>query len=144
MTSGRRKTANRYADCYACLCTVPPGPLSQPMGEGGVGLSPPAAGAGGGGGAILPFAPGRGAERGRREATPGIERNRISVSGCVGQELGRIGEIERPQRPVKLPTLLPKEEVRQVLALVTPDHQLVCRLLYVPTLLREASTGEWL
>lgn len=45
-------------------------------------------------------------------------------------ELGMIGEIERPQRAVRLPTVLTKEEVRQVLALVSPDHQLACQLLY--------------
>lgn len=41
-----------------------------------------------------------------------------------------IGEIEKPQRPVKLPTVLTKEEVRRVLALVAPDYQVVCRVLY--------------
>jgi integron integrase len=48
----------------------------------------------------------------------------------LGLELGLIGEIEKPQRPVKLPTVLTKEEVRRVLALVAPEYQLVCRLLY--------------
>jgi len=45
-------------------------------------------------------------------------------------ELGLIGDIEKPQRPVKLPTVLTKEEVRRVLALVSADYQVVCRLLY--------------
>src|SRR5688572_27377150 len=48
----------------------------------------------------------------------------------LGLELGLIGEIEKPQRSVKLPTVLTKEEVRRVLALVAPEYQLVCRLLY--------------
>jgi len=48
----------------------------------------------------------------------------------LGLELGRIGEIERPTRSAKLPTVLTKEEVRRVLAVVSPEHQLACRLLY--------------
>src|SRR5688572_28825606 len=46
----------------------------------------------------------------------------------LGMELGLIGEIEKPQRSAKLPTVLTKEEVRRVL--VAPDHQLACRLMY--------------
>ncbi len=45
-------------------------------------------------------------------------------------ELGQIGELEKPQRPTKVPTVLTKEEVRRVLALVGVEQQLVCRLLY--------------
>ncbi len=45
-------------------------------------------------------------------------------------ELGSIGKIERPTRSPKLPTVLTKAEVRRVLAAVSPDHQLACRLLY--------------
>jgi len=45
-------------------------------------------------------------------------------------ELGLIGEIEKPQRPAKLPTVMTKDEVRQVLALVSAEYQLPCRLLY--------------
>ncbi|MDD5138954.1 MAG: integron integrase [Verrucomicrobiales bacterium] len=45
-------------------------------------------------------------------------------------ELGAIGEIERPTRTRKLPAVLTKEEVRRVLALVSPEHQLTCQLLY--------------
>jgi integron integrase len=48
----------------------------------------------------------------------------------LGMELGRIGEIAQPQRQAKLPTVLTKEEVRRVLALVALDYQLPCRLLY--------------
>ena len=45
--------------------------------------------------------------------------------------LGRVRAIASglPDRP-KLPTVLTKEEVRRVLALVSPDYQLACRLLY--------------
>ena len=45
-------------------------------------------------------------------------------------ELGAIGKIERATRPRKIPAVLSKEEVRQVLALVAPAHQLICQLLY--------------
>ena len=48
----------------------------------------------------------------------------------LGMESGLIGEIEKPQRQAKLPTVLTKEEVRRVLALVSPEYQLPCRLLY--------------
>jgi integron integrase len=48
----------------------------------------------------------------------------------LGLELGLIGEIEKPQRAPKLPTVMTKEEVRRVLALITADYQLPCRLLY--------------
>jgi len=48
----------------------------------------------------------------------------------LGLELGAIGEIERPTRARKLPVVLTKEEVRRVLAVVTPEYQLVCQLLY--------------
>lgn len=48
----------------------------------------------------------------------------------LGMELGAIGKIERPTRGPKLPTVLTKEEVRRVLAMVSPEHQLVCQLLY--------------
>lgn len=45
-------------------------------------------------------------------------------------ELGGIGQIERPTRRPKLPTVLTKEEVKRVLAAVPPEHQLACQLLY--------------
>jgi integron integrase len=45
-------------------------------------------------------------------------------------ELGLIGDIAQPQRPAKLPTVLTRDEVRQVLALVAAEYQLPCRLLY--------------
>ena len=45
-------------------------------------------------------------------------------------ELGAIGEIERPKRSRKIPSVLTREEVRRLLALVVPEHQLFCRLLY--------------
>lgn len=48
----------------------------------------------------------------------------------LNMELGAIGEIERPQRKAKVPLVLSKEEVRRVLAAVSPEYQLVCRLLY--------------
>ena len=48
----------------------------------------------------------------------------------LGLKLGLIGQIEKPRRSAKLPTVLTKEEVRRVLALVSPEHQLACRLLY--------------
>jgi len=48
----------------------------------------------------------------------------------LGVELGAIGKIERPTRVRKIPAVLTKEEVRRVLALVAPEHQLICRLLY--------------
>jgi len=45
-------------------------------------------------------------------------------------ELGSIGEIERPTRGPKLPTVLTKDEVRRVLAAVVAEYQLPCQLLY--------------
>jgi site-specific recombinase XerD len=45
-------------------------------------------------------------------------------------ELGSIGEIERPTRGPKLPTVLTKDEVRRVLAAVSPEYRLPCQLLY--------------
>ena len=45
-------------------------------------------------------------------------------------ELGAIGEIERPKRSRKIPSVLTREEVRRLLALVVPEYQLFCRLLY--------------
>ena len=48
----------------------------------------------------------------------------------LGMELGAIGKIERPMRGRKLPTVLTKEEVQRVLAVVPPEYQLICRLLY--------------
>jgi integron integrase len=48
----------------------------------------------------------------------------------LGLELGRIGEIERPRRKPKLPSVLTKEEVQRVLTAVAPEYQLICRLLY--------------
>jgi integrase len=48
----------------------------------------------------------------------------------LGLRLGLIGEIERPQRKPKLPSVLTKEEVRRVLTAVPPEYQLICRLLY--------------
>ena len=48
----------------------------------------------------------------------------------LGLPLGGIGEIERPTRPKKLPTVLTKEETRKVLAALPPDYQLIGRLLY--------------
>jgi integron integrase len=48
----------------------------------------------------------------------------------LGLKLGQIGEIERPRRKPKLPSVLTKEEVQRVLAAVTPEYQLICRLLY--------------
>jgi len=44
--------------------------------------------------------------------------------------LGAIGEIERPTRPKRMPTVLSKEEVQRLLAAVAPNQQLFCRLLY--------------
>jgi integron integrase len=43
-----------------------------------------------------------------------------------------LGPIEAPQakRPVRLPIVLTKEEVRQVLAMMTGTHQLIAQLLY--------------
>lgn len=48
----------------------------------------------------------------------------------LGLELGAIGAIEKPQRAAKLPSVLTKEEVRRVLALVSPEYRLPCQLLY--------------
>jgi Site-specific recombinase XerD len=48
----------------------------------------------------------------------------------LGMELGAIGKIERPVRRPKLPTVLTKEEVREVLAVVALEYQLPCQLLY--------------
>jgi integrase len=48
----------------------------------------------------------------------------------LGLKLGQIGEIERPRRKPKLPSVLTKDEVQRVLTAVTPEYQLICRLLY--------------
>jgi len=48
----------------------------------------------------------------------------------LNAELGAIGEIERPQRAPKLPTVLTKDEIRRVLAAVGPEYRLPCQLLY--------------
>jgi integron integrase len=48
----------------------------------------------------------------------------------LGLKLGQIGEIERPKRKPKLPSVLTKEEVQRVLAAVALEYQLICRLLY--------------
>jgi integron integrase len=48
----------------------------------------------------------------------------------LGLKLGLIGEIERPRRKPKLPSVLTKDEVQRVLAAVAPEYQLICRLLY--------------
>jgi integron integrase len=45
-------------------------------------------------------------------------------------ELGAIGEIERAKRSRKIPSVLTREEVRLLLALVAPEQQVFCRLLY--------------
>ncbi len=50
-------------------------------------------------------------------------------------DLGNLGKIERPTRRPKLPTVLTKDEVRQVLAAVSPEH---------PSFVCNASLGEWL
>jgi len=48
----------------------------------------------------------------------------------LGLKLGQIGEIERPRRKPKLPSVLTKGEVQRVLAAVVPEYQLICLLLY--------------
>jgi len=48
----------------------------------------------------------------------------------LGLELGEIGELERPTRKVNVPTVLSQGEMRRVLAAVTPECELICRLLY--------------
>jgi integrase len=48
----------------------------------------------------------------------------------LGMPVGVIGEIERPRRKPKLPTVLSKAEVQRLLAAVAPEQQLICRLLY--------------
>ncbi len=44
--------------------------------------------------------------------------------------LGAIGEIERPKRPRKIPTVLTVKEVERVLAAVSSPYQLCGQLLY--------------
>ena len=44
--------------------------------------------------------------------------------------LGEIGAFERARRPVKLPEVLTREEVKQVLSKVQPNYQLPLRLMY--------------
>ena len=48
----------------------------------------------------------------------------------LGVPLGLIGEIERPMRKPKLPTVLSKEETARLLAAVGPEYQLMAQLLY--------------
>jgi integron integrase len=48
----------------------------------------------------------------------------------LGLKLGQIGEIERPRRKPRLPSVLTKDEVHRVLAAVAREYQLICRLLY--------------
>lgn len=48
----------------------------------------------------------------------------------IGSELGALGEFERPQRGRRLPVVLSKEEVRQLLATVPSEYRLVFELLY--------------
>jgi site-specific recombinase XerD len=48
----------------------------------------------------------------------------------LGRELGAIGEIERPTRKPKLPTVLSKEETARLLAAIAPEYQLMVQLLY--------------
>lgn len=48
----------------------------------------------------------------------------------LGKELGAIGEIERPTRRPKLPTVLSKEETSRLLAAIAPEYQLMVQLLY--------------
>jgi len=48
----------------------------------------------------------------------------------LGMELGALGQIERPRRKPKMPVVLTKDEARRVLAVVSPDCQLICQLLY--------------
>jgi integron integrase len=46
------------------------------------------------------------------------------------QELGQLGDVERAQRPQRLPTVLGKREVEAVLSGMTGTHQLMAKLLY--------------
>jgi integron integrase len=48
----------------------------------------------------------------------------------LGLEVGEIGRIERPVRKANVPTVLSQGEMRRVLAAVTPECGLICRLLY--------------
>jgi integrase len=48
----------------------------------------------------------------------------------LGLHLGAIGEIERPTRKPRLPTVLSKEETARLLAAVSPEYQLMAQLLY--------------
>lgn len=48
----------------------------------------------------------------------------------LGKELGKIGDIERPTRKPKLPTVLSKEETARLLAAIAPEYQLMVQLLY--------------
>ncbi len=48
----------------------------------------------------------------------------------LGLPLGMIGEIERPTRRPKLPTVLSKEETARLLAVMVPEYQLMAQLLY--------------
>jgi len=48
----------------------------------------------------------------------------------LGQEFGDLGEFDRPQRREKLPVVLTKEEVRQVLREADARYRLVLELLY--------------
>lgn len=48
----------------------------------------------------------------------------------LGLELGAIGEFDRPQRGKRLPVVLSKEEVRQLLGMVPANYRLVFELLY--------------
>lgn len=70
-----------------------------------------------------------------RQVAPATQRQALNAivflyRDVLNVELGQMGEIEKPQRRTKVPTVLTKEEVRRVLALVGGEQQLVCRLLY--------------
>lgn len=48
----------------------------------------------------------------------------------IHHPLGQLGPVERPQRPARLPEVLSREEVRQLLAAMSGTTQLMARLLY--------------
>ena len=45
------------------------------------------------------------------------------------EALGELGEVERAQRPERLPTVLTREEAQRVLSAMSGTHQLMANLL---------------
>ena len=116
----------------------PPAPLPIRLGEGGVGPVEAEREVGWqhprdlGAAAVRAYLSHLASEKNVAAATQAQALNAIVFlyRDVLNVELGSIGEIERPTRRPKLPTVMTKEEVRRVLAAVSPEYRLPCQLLY--------------